>query len=138
MLEGIFQHKHSHGHIGKLGLGDVQWMTAVCLWRNIHCELPEEEFIRDGRRMHGFQLWVNLAKGDKIINPHYQEIPSSKIPVAKTPVGKVSAKLIAGEPLNVNAIIKPRTPMIMYFPFTLQSKSEIEQQVPSSEHNAFA
>lgn len=31
MLEGIFQHKDSNGHIGKLGPGDVQWMTALPL-----------------------------------------------------------------------------------------------------------
>ena len=66
----------------------------------------------------------------------YQEIPGSKIPVAKTPDCKVSAKVIAGEALNVNAVIKTRTP-IMYSHFTLQPKSEIEQQAPL-EYNAYA
>jgi redox-sensitive bicupin YhaK (pirin superfamily) len=56
MLEGIFQHKDSNGHTGKLDPGDVQWITAVCLWRNIHYEMLEDKFIRDGGRMHGFQL----------------------------------------------------------------------------------
>ena len=102
----------------------------------IHSEMPEDEFIRNGGRMHGFQLWVNLPMRDKLINPHYQEIPSSKIPVAKSPDGKVSAKVITGEVRNVNAVIKTRTP-IMYVHFTLQPKSEIEQHVPS-EYNAFA
>jgi quercetin 2,3-dioxygenase len=49
--------------------------------------------------------------------PNYQEIPSSKIPD-----GKVSPKVIAGEALNVNAVIKTRTPM-MYFHFTLHPKA---------------
>lgn len=44
--------------------------------------------------------------------------------------------MIAGKALNVNAVIKRRTP-IMYVHFTLQPKSEIEQHVPS-EYNAFA
>lgn len=134
MLEGTFQHKDSNGHTGKLGPGDAQWMTAAS--GVIHSEMPEGEFIRNGGRMHGFQLWVNLPMRDKLINPHYQEIPSSKIPVAKSPDGKVSAKVIAGEVRNVNAVIKTRTP-IMYVHFTLQPKSEIEQHVPS-EYNAFA
>lgn len=134
MLEGTFQHKDSNGHTGKLGPGDVQWMTAAS--GVIHSEMPEDEFIRNGGRMHGFQLWVNLPMRDKLINPHYQEITSSKIPVAKSPDGKVSAKVIAGEVRNVNAVIKTRT-SIMYVHFTLQPKSEIEQQVPS-EYNAFA
>jgi quercetin 2,3-dioxygenase len=84
--------------------------------------MSEDEFIRDGGRMNGFQLWVNLPKRDKMINPNYQEVPSSKIPVAKTPDGKVSPKVIAGEALNVNAVIKTRTPM-MYFHFTLHPKA---------------
>jgi redox-sensitive bicupin YhaK (pirin superfamily) len=92
----------------------------------IHSEMPGDEFIRDGGRMHGFQLWVNLPMRDKMINPHYKEIPSSEIPVAKTPDGKVNAKVIAKKALNVNAVIKTRTP-IMYVHFTLQPKSEIKQ-----------
>jgi quercetin 2,3-dioxygenase len=54
MLEGKFQHKDSNGHTGKLGPGDVQRMTAAS--GLIHSEMPEDEFIRDGGRMHGFQL----------------------------------------------------------------------------------
>jgi hypothetical protein len=45
-----------------------------------------------------------------------------KIPVAKIPVGNVSPKMIAGEALNVNAVIKTRKPM-MYFHFTLHPKA---------------
>ncbi len=134
MLEGKFQHKDSHGHSGKLNPGDVQWMTAGA--GVIHSEMPEDEFTRNGGRMHGFQLWVNLPRQDKMIKPYYQEIQSSKIPVVKSPDGKVTAKVIAGEALGVNAIIETRTP-ITYVHFTLQPKSEIEQYIPA-EYNAFA
>ena len=102
----------------------------------IHSEMPEDEFTRNGGRMHGFQLWVNLPKKDKMIKPHYQEIPRSKIPVALSPDRKVAAKVIAGEALGVSAVIETRTP-IMYVHFSLQPKSEIEQRVPV-EYNAFA
>jgi redox-sensitive bicupin YhaK (pirin superfamily) len=134
MIEGKFQHKDSQGHSGKLNPGDVQWMTAGA--GVIHSEMPEDEFTRNGGRMHGFQLWVNLPRRDKMIKPHYQEIPSSKIPVAKSLDGKVIAKVIAGEAMGVNAVIETRTP-IMYVHFTLQPKSEIEQRIPV-EYNAFA
>ena len=134
MLEGKFQHKDSHGHSGKLNPGDVQWMTAGS--GVIHSEMPDDEFIHNGGRMHGFQLWVNLPKRDKMIKPRYQEIPSSRIPVAKSPDGKVTAKVIAGEALGVKAVIETRTP-IMYVHFTLQPKSQIERPVPA-EYNAFA
>lgn len=71
-----------------------------------------------------------------MIKPHYQEIPRSKIPVAISPDRKVAAKVIAGEALGVRAVIETRI-LIMYDHFTLQPKSELEQQVPV-EYNAFA
>jgi redox-sensitive bicupin YhaK (pirin superfamily) len=134
MLEGKFQHKDSQGHSGKLGPGDVQWMTAAS--GVIHSEMPDDEFTQKGGRIHGFQLWVNLPRRDKMTKPHYQEIPVSKIPQAKSPDSRVAAKVIAGEALGVNAVIETRTP-IMYVHFTLQPNGEIEQPVPP-EYNAFA
>jgi redox-sensitive bicupin YhaK (pirin superfamily) len=116
MLEGIFEHKDSEGHSGRLNPGDVQWMTAGS--GVIHSEMPDKDFVRTGGRMHGFQLWVNLPKRDKMIKPRYQEIPSSEIPVGRTDDGKVSVKVIAGEALGVQAAIETRTP-IMYLHFTL-------------------
>ena len=41
--------------------------------------MPEKEFNQKGGKLHGFQLWVNLPKKDKMINPRYQEIPSKSI-----------------------------------------------------------
>jgi quercetin 2,3-dioxygenase len=134
MLEGKFQHKDSHGHSGKLGPGDVQWMTAAA--GVIHSEMPEDAFRRKGGRMHGFQLWINLPRKEKMIKPHYQEIPGSKIPVGQSPDGKVTAKVIAGQAFGVHAVIETKTP-IMYVHFTLQPKSKVEQKV-STGYNAFA
>jgi redox-sensitive bicupin YhaK (pirin superfamily) len=134
MLEGKFEHKDSQGHSGKLNPGDVQWMTAGS--GVIHSEMPEEHFARSGGRMHGFQLWVNLPRRDKMIKPRYQEIPNSKIPVVTTADGRVTVKVIAGEAFGSRAVIETRTP-IMYLHFTLQPGSEVIQPVPSS-FNAFA
>jgi redox-sensitive bicupin YhaK (pirin superfamily) len=76
----------------------------------IHKEMPEKEFERSGGMMHAFQLWVNLPKRDKMIKPRYQQIASSKIPVATSADGQVIAKVIAGEALAVQAAIETRTP----------------------------
>jgi quercetin 2,3-dioxygenase len=134
MLDGRFEHKDSQGHSGKLSPGDVQWMTAGA--GIVHSEMPEKEFVRTGGRLHGFQLWVNLPKRDKMINPRYQEIPASKIPVAKTKDGQVAVRIIAGKALGKKAVIDTRTP-IMYLHFTLQPNSEIVQHIPN-DYNAFA
>ena len=64
LLAGRMVHADSQGNSGKLGPGDVQWMTAGA--GVVHSEMPEPEFARTGGRMHGFQLWVNLPRRDKI------------------------------------------------------------------------
>jgi redox-sensitive bicupin YhaK (pirin superfamily) len=71
-----------------------------------------------------------------MIKPNYQEIPRSKIPEALSPDRRVAVKVIASEAPGVRAVIETRTPM-MHVHFSLQPKSEIEQQVPA-EYNAFA
>jgi len=134
ILEGRLQHKDSVGNWGRLGPGDVQWMTAGA--GVVHSEMPEDELVRSGGRMHGFQLWVNLPQRDKMIRPRYQDIQSSEIPVARTADGSVAVKVIAGEALGSRAVIDTRTP-IVYLHFTLQPGGSITQPVPA-EFNAFA
>jgi quercetin 2,3-dioxygenase len=134
LLEGRFEHKDSHGHSGKLFPGDVQWMTAGA--GVIHSEMPEKEFAKTGGRLHGFQLWVNLPKRDKMAKPHYQDIASAKIPVAKSDDGRVQVKVIAGEALGKRAVIDTKTP-ITYLHFTLQPGGKVAQPV-LQDYNAFA
>ncbi|MFY0530371.1 pirin family protein [Archangium gephyra] len=73
ILEGRHEHADSAGHAGQLGPGDVQWMTAGA--GVVHSEMPAREFSRTGGRMHGFQVWVNLPRRDKMMPPRYQELP---------------------------------------------------------------
>jgi redox-sensitive bicupin YhaK (pirin superfamily) len=134
MLEGRMQHKDSRGNSGKLTPGDVQWMTAGS--GVVHSEMPEADFARQGGRLHGFQLWVNLPKSQKMTKPRYQEIPAAKIPVATSDDGLVTVRVIAGESLGARAVIETHTP-IMYLHFSLKPGGSITQQIPS-EYNAFA
>ena len=134
ILEGHLEHKDSQGNAGKLGPGDVQWMTAGA--GVVHSEMPEAELRRNGGRLHGFQLWVNLPRRDKMMRPRYQEIPSPGIPVARSADGAVTVKVIAGEAMGQQAVIKTRTPII-YLHYTLQPGARTLQQLPR-EYNAFA
>ncbi|HEX7966212.1 MAG TPA: pirin family protein [Gammaproteobacteria bacterium] len=134
VLEGRMQHKDSHGHAGSLGPGDVQWMTAGA--GVVHSEMPEEKFRAAGGRMHGFQIWVNLPRKDKLMKPRYQELPDSGIPVATSADGKVKVKIIAGESLGKSAAIDTRTP-IAFLHMTLQPGGGIEQPLPKN-YNGFA
>jgi redox-sensitive bicupin YhaK (pirin superfamily) len=134
ILEGHLQHQDSQGHAGLLGPGDVQWMTAGA--GVVHSEMPEAEFARTGGRMHGFQLWVNLPRLDKMMRPHYQEIPSGHIPTATRADGAVTVKVIAGEALGARAVIDTRTP-ITFLHFILQPGATVAQPIPR-EYQAFA
>ena len=134
LLSGVMEHKDSRGHAGLLKPGDVQWMTAGA--GVIHSEMPAPEFERSGGRMHGFQLWVNLPKGDKMMKPRYQEISSAKIPRATSADGLVTVSVIAGEAMGEKAVIETRTPII-YLHYKIEPGGVAIQQVPDA-YNAFA
>jgi hypothetical protein len=129
LLAGRMEHRDSQGHAGGLGPGDVQWMTAGA--GVVHSEMPADEFQRAGGRMHGFQLWVNLPRRDKLMRPRYQEIPAGRIPVARSDDGRVAVRVIAGEALGARAVIETRTP-IAYLHFTLQPGARVAQPVAPS------
>jgi redox-sensitive bicupin YhaK (pirin superfamily) len=133
LLHGRMEHRDSAGNRGTLGPGDVQWMTAGA--GVVHSEMPEAGFAANGGRMHGFQLWVNLPRRDKMMRPRYQDVPATKIPVARTPDRTVAVRVIAGEALGAGAVIDTRTP-IVYLHFTLLSGSRIAQPLPD-DYNAF-
>lgn len=134
LLSGEMEHKDSSGRAGRLRSGDVQWMTAGS--GVVHAEMPSPEFMRTGGRMHGFQLWVNLPRQDKMIKPRYQEIPSARIPKATSADGLVSVSVIAGEAMGKKAVIETRTPII-YLHYRLEPGGVVRQQVPRG-YNAFA
>ncbi len=134
LLSGEMQHRDSWGNHGTLRPGDVQWMTAGA--GLVHSEMPGATLVRDGGRLHGFQLWVNLPKRDKMSKPRYQDTTSDRIPVARTADGSVTAKVVAGEALGTKGVIDTRIP-ILYLHLTLEPGAVHTQDIPQSE-NAFA
>ena len=89
MLKGYMEHKDSMGNAGTVNAGDVQWMTAGS--GIIHSEMPKPA---DGE-MGGFQLWVNLPRSKKMMDPRYQEITNDQIPTVTLTKG-VTVRLICG------------------------------------------
>jgi len=134
ILDGAIEHKDSVGNHGRIDAGDVQWMTAGS--GVIHSEMPAAEIVRDGGRLHGFQLWVNLPRRDKMMKPRYQELRAAEIPTATSADGKVTVTVIAGESLGTRASIDTRTP-IMYLHVRLAAGARFTQPVPAT-YNAFA
>ena len=134
LLEGQMEHRDSFGHHGVIRSGDVQWMTAGS--GLVHSEMPGVEFVKTGGRLEGFQLWVNLPRRDKMMEPRYQELSSSSIPVGQNADGSVRVKVIAGEALGQRARIDTRIP-IFYLHYTLSPGANTELAVPEKFH-AFA
>jgi redox-sensitive bicupin YhaK (pirin superfamily) len=75
VLTGTVEHGDSLGNKGKLGAGDVQWMTAGS--GILHQEMPKGD---PAGRMHGFQLWANLPASLKMTDPRYQDVAARDIP----------------------------------------------------------
>jgi quercetin 2,3-dioxygenase len=134
LLAGEFVHADSQGNTGRLAAGDVQWMTAGD--GVVHSEMPTEKIRREGGRVHGFQLWVNLPRADKRMRPRYQDVKAAAIPVAESADKKVQVRVIAGEALGKQAVIDTRTP-IFYLHFSLQAGAR-HTQAAASDHNVFA
>jgi redox-sensitive bicupin YhaK (pirin superfamily) len=108
VYQGELEHRDSAGHHGRLGPGDVQWMTAAS--GIVHEEMHEREFARRGGVFEVAQLWVNLPAAQKLSPPRYQEIVDSRIPVVTLP-GGAYVRVIAGECGGIAGAARTVTPL---------------------------
>jgi hypothetical protein len=91
VLAGTVEHGDSLGNSGRLGAGDVQWMTAGS--GILHQEMPQGD---PQGRMHGFQLWANLPSSLKMTAPRYQDVPGGEIPEIADDDG-TRVRIVCGE-----------------------------------------
>ena len=95
VYEGEVEHRDSTGAGGKIGPGDVQWMTAG--GGILHEEFHSGDFARKGGTLEMVQLWVNLPARDKMTNPRYQTLLERDIPSVDLPGQAGRLRVIAGE-----------------------------------------
>jgi len=93
--QGELEHRDSSGGGGKIGTGDVQWMTAGN--GIVHQEFHSQDFTRKGGTLQMVQLWVNLRAKDKIAKPRYQTLLKAQIPDVLLPQDAGTVRVIAGE-----------------------------------------
>ncbi|KAJ3350364.1 hypothetical protein HDU83_009748 [Entophlyctis luteolus] len=101
-VEGIIDHTDSLGCAGRYGNGDVQWMTAGK--GIVHGEmfpLINSDKPNNGRL---FQLWINLPKKSKMVEPNQLMHWAENVPHYHSPDGKVHATLWAGSLYGVQAL----------------------------------
>ncbi|MGH6612382.1 MAG: pirin family protein [Burkholderiaceae bacterium] len=95
VYQGELEHRDSTGSGGRIGPGDVQWMTAAS--GILHEEFHSEQFAKSGGTMEMVQLWVNLPAKDKSAAPGYQTLLDKDIPSVELDDGAGRVRVIAGE-----------------------------------------
>ncbi len=90
--KGFCDHSDSLGAAGRFGQGDVQWMTAG---RGVqHSEMFPLLHDTKENTMELFQIWLNLPKANKFVDPHFKMLWHEDIPVIQEK--QASIKIVTG------------------------------------------
>jgi redox-sensitive bicupin YhaK (pirin superfamily) len=95
LIDGQFLHQDSHGGGGTIGEGGTQYMTAGD--GILHIETPPEHLVESGGLFHGVQLWINLPRAKKRIEPQYQDLQGEDSAMITSADGGALVRILAGE-----------------------------------------
>jgi len=106
--KGIVDHADSMGASGRYGNGDVQWMTAG---KGVqHSEMFPLVHADKENTMELFQIWLNLPKRNKMVEPHFKMFWRESIPNQvhmDSSNKKTTVEVIAGKLENAEAPTPP-------------------------------
>ncbi|MGE0320924.1 MAG: pirin family protein [Polyangiaceae bacterium] len=98
MIEGAFHHKDNLGNDSIITAGGTQRFTSGSGAR--HSEMPGA-----GTNNRGLQLWVNLPRIKKQIDPSYAGTPHQELPLIKT-AGKTTRRIVGeGSPVKLETAV---------------------------------
>ncbi len=112
---GEIEHRDSAGHAGRIGPGDIQWMTAGS--GVLHEEMFSAAATRAGGAVSMAQLWVNLPAADKMTDPRYQAITADQVPAARfdgATIRVVAGELVDGAGREHRGPAETHTPMAVW------------------------
>ncbi|KAH6613432.1 RmlC-like cupin domain-containing protein [Chaetomium tenue] len=133
LLDGEMDHEDFAGNRGRLGPGDLQFMTAG---RGIvHAEMPVER--GDGRPNVGLQLWVDLPERLKGCEPRYRDLKAEEVPVVEVDGGRVRVKVISGQSHGVDSVKDLAYTPVWLLDVEVKPGGSIVQPLPEG-WNAFA
>ena len=95
VYQGEVEYQDSTGAGGKIGPGDVQWMTAA--GGILHEKYHSADFSCTGGTLEMVQLWVNLPAKDKMSGPRCQKILNRNIVQVSLPDDAGQMRVVAGE-----------------------------------------
>ncbi|MBL7893820.1 MAG: pirin family protein [Bacteroidia bacterium] len=106
--KGIVDHADSLGAAGRYGNGDVQWMTAG---KGVqHSEMFPLIHADKDNTMELFQIWLNLPKKNKMVEPHFKMLWRESIPNyihTDANLKKTTVEVIAGKLADKTAVAPP-------------------------------
>ena len=116
MFTGSIEHKDNLGNHSTVTAGGAQRFTAG---RGMeHSEMPDSKV-----NSNGIQLWINLAKDKKTIEPDYQQVDEENIPLVNIEGGTI--RVIVGE----DSPVKLQTP-VRYLRINLDAAAKLNEKIP--------
>jgi len=116
MFTGSIEHKDNLGNHSTVTSGGAQRFTAG---RGMeHSEMPDSKV-----NSNGIQLWINLAKDKKTIEPGYQQVDEEDIPLVNIEGGTI--RVIVGE----DSPVKLQTP-VRYLRINLDAGTKLNEKIP--------
>jgi hypothetical protein len=112
VYSGEVEHRDSGGGGGRIGPGDVQWMTAGS--GVVHEEMHSWDYTKRGGAFEAIQLWVNLPARLKMTKPKYQTILAGDIAEAALPDNAGKVRVIAGAFAGAKGPAETFTPMNLW------------------------
>jgi len=103
--EGMIDHTDSLGAAGRFSGGDTQWMTAGK--GVLHSEMFPLLNKEKDNLLELFQIWLNLPKASKFVQPHFKMLWKENIPVLKETDNNgnhIEVNVIAGELKGLKAL----------------------------------
>ncbi len=132
MLNGEVDHGDSMGNSGTIHPGDVQWMTAGS--GIIHQEMPRSK--EADKHMWGFQLWANLPRSHKMMEPRYRGIVRADIPEVALDSG-ARVKVVSGSFQGTRGPVTDIMTDPEYLDVSIPPKTEFRHDIPRG-YTAFA
>jgi redox-sensitive bicupin YhaK (pirin superfamily) len=132
--QGEIEHRDSSGGGGKIGAGDVQWMTAGN--GIVHEEFHSQDFTRKGGPFQMVQLWVNLRAKDKNAKAGYQTLLQAEIPNVELPQDAGMVRVIAGDYNGRKGAAKTFTPINLW-DVNLRAGKSVELPLPDGHTTTF-
>ncbi len=127
VYQGELEHRDSSGGGGRIGEGDVQWMTAGA--GIVHEEFHSPAFTERGGSLEMVQLWVNLPAEHKSATAAYQTLLDAEIPRVSLPGRAGELRVIAGEYRGHRGPAHTFTPIDLW-DLRLQAGGEVSLAMP--------